>query len=137
MDQETLLPPKPQVDHDSSAYWEGLREERLRLQKCDECSRVRYPPMSHCPYCACERWTLTELSGRGCVYSFVVVHQAFNPAFANDVPYVIATVDLDEGPRLAVRANDASDLDFGQRVKAVYIHHEGWSELRVAPDATS
>lgn len=130
----SVLPPTPEIDHDSGFYWDALRSERLMLQKCDACARVRYPPMSHCPYCARDRWNLTDLSGTGTVYSFVVVHQAFNPAFAADVPYVIATVDLDEGPRIAVRADHAAGIDFGQRVRATYVHHDGWSELRVVPD---
>jgi hypothetical protein len=134
MTEARVLPPAPAIDHDSAHYWEGTRQELLRLQQCDDCARHRYPPMPHCPYCASARWSLTELSGSGTVYSFVVVHQAFHPAFADDVPYVIATIDLDEGPRIAVRADDADDIDFGQRVVSSYVHHDGWSELRVVPD---
>jgi uncharacterized OB-fold protein len=62
------------------------------------------------------------------------VHRAFRPEFAADVPYVVATVDLDAGPRLAVRLERPEGVDFGSRVHPVFYHHQVWTELRMALD---
>jgi uncharacterized protein len=127
--------PVPVPDEDSAPFWAGLREERLVAQACEGCGRVRFPPMGRCPWCRDPRARWEELSGAATVYSWTVVRRALDPAFADDVPYAVATVDLVEGPRLAVRAEPAEALAFDAPVHAVFVHHEGWTELRVVPDA--
>ena len=67
------------------------------------------------------------------VYSWVGVHRALDPAFADDVPYTVAAVDLDEGARVIVRIDTPTDADattFGARVRASYVDHADWTELR-------
>lgn len=127
--------PRPVPDADSAPFWAGLRQERLLLQRCTDCHRLRFPPMYPCPYCRGRGAHLEQVSGRGTVYSWIVVHRAFHPAFAADVPYTVATVDLLEGPRVAVRAETCPDLTFGSAVRATYVHHPAWTELRMTCDA--
>ena len=128
---EQQAAPVPQPDVDSAFYWAGLREHRLLLQECEACGRRRFPPMPACPYCADPRSHVAEASGRAKVYSWIVVHHAFQPAFASQVPYTILTVDLEEGPRMVARLEgDSSELAAGLEGTITYIDHEKWTEPR-------
>lgn len=89
--------------------------------------------MPSCPYCAARGSEHLEAAGTGSVYSWIVVRRAFNPAFAGDVPYVIATIDLDEGCRILARLD--AEPAFELPVKASYIRHDGWTELRFTSGA--
>ena len=92
--------PLPKVNADTKPFWEGCREHQLRFQKCTHCSHVLWPPSVLCPLCYSRDTEWLVLSGRGRVYSFVVYHQAYHPAFEDDLPYVVAIVELDEGPHI-------------------------------------
>ncbi|GAA4879112.1 Zn-ribbon domain-containing OB-fold protein [Actinomycetospora straminea] len=127
-------PAPPEPDADSATFWAALREERIALQRCSACQRLRFPPMGRCPWCATSGGAAEDVPGTGSVYSWIVVHRAFDEAFAADVPYVVATVDLDEGPRLALRLDEPDGVDFGARVRPRFHHHEDWSELRMVLD---
>jgi len=109
-----------QGDADSAAWWEALAAGRLELPVCSSCGRRWFPPAPTCPYCGATHPSLIAASGLGKVYSWVVVHKAFDPVFANDVPYVILTVDLDEGARVVGRLLGPRDaLRADARVRAV------------------
>jgi uncharacterized OB-fold protein len=128
--------PAPVVDEDSRHYWEALRQHRLLLQRCRACDRLRFPPMPTCPFCASRDTDETEVSGRGTIYSWISVERALDPAFAADVPFVVAVVELDEGPRVVGRIRGtagAGTADFGTGVQAEYVDHDGWTELRFSP----
>jgi uncharacterized OB-fold protein len=122
-------PPAPVTDIDSRFYWDGLRSRRLLLQLCSDCEHHRFPPIPSCPYCGSPRVAVREASGEGTVYSFIVVVQSFTPELASDVPYPIATVSLDEGPRMLARVEGGRPA-IGDRVHAVYLDHGDWTEIR-------
>jgi len=90
--------PLPVPDADSQPFWEGCRKHRLRIQKCAECGQVRWPPSIVCPECLSQNTDWIVSGGRGKVYTYVVYHQAFHPAFEEELPYVVAVVELEEGP---------------------------------------
>lgn len=92
--------PLPEPSPVSAPYWEGLKSGELRLLRCDECGRYVFYPRTICPNCLSDRLHWETVSGRGKVYSYTIVRRAMNPAFAKDVPYVFAIVELAEGPRL-------------------------------------
>lgn len=92
--------PLPAVSSLNAPYWDGLKHRELKLQRCDECGRVWYPPGPLCPHCWSEKFTWTRLAGRGWVNSWVVFHQAYFKSFEADVPYNVAEVELEEGPRM-------------------------------------
>jgi hypothetical protein len=96
----TYPKPIPQPTEDNAEFLAGLRRGEVRLQRCDACGRFRYPCARFCPYClsADAQWLTT--SGRGRIYSFIVVHQLYHPGFRGDLPYNVAVIQLDEGPRL-------------------------------------
>ena len=82
-------------------FYAFCRRHELRFQRCQDCGAWRHPPRPMCGACHSLRWEWSPTRGRGTIYSWTTVFQALDPAFANDVPYCVAIVGLDEGPRLA------------------------------------
>jgi uncharacterized OB-fold protein len=121
-------PPRPSEDQESAPYWAALREHRIVLQVCTACGRRRFPPTPGCPYCADPGIRWEQIDGAGTVYSIITVHRAFDPAFAGEVPYDIATVDLDGGGRTVGRATGSPRI--GARVVPTFHDHADWTELR-------
>ncbi len=95
-----------QQDSDSRPYWEGLAQNELRIQHCNTCSKAVFYPRSICPHCHADSLSWIVASGKGTIYSYTVAHQGFG-AFAADVPFVIAIVELEEGARMMSRIVDA------------------------------
>ena len=89
----------------SEPFWEAARSHRLVVQQCGSCGSLRHYPQELCPHChsASSKWT--ALRGLGVIHSYTTTHQAFHPDWSDRVPYVVATVQLDEGIRMV------SDLD--------------------------
>ena len=108
------------VDPDSAWWWDGLAAGRLLLPRCDACTKCFFPPMATCPRCGKTAVSPIKASGRGVVYSWVVVHIALDPAFESDVPYTVAAVDLEEGPRLFGRLRGERPVAAGTPVRAVF-----------------
>jgi uncharacterized OB-fold protein len=115
------LRPRPHLDSDTRPFWEGTREGELRLQRCRACANVIFYPRSVCPRCMSDDIEWFAASGRGSIHSFVVVHRA-PPGFQDDVPYVVALIDLAEGPRMMSRITgaDPASVDVGQSVTVVF-----------------
>lgn len=129
------MPPVPVADPDSAPFWDGLREHRLVVQACPSCGAHRLPPGPSCPWCGSPGADLREVDGRGSVYSWITVRRPLDPAFADELPYTLAAVDLDAGPRIVGRLEGGGDPPaIGDRVTATYHDHDGWTELRFVPD---
>jgi uncharacterized OB-fold protein len=75
-----------------------------------------------------------ESTGRGAVYSFVTAHVPISPAYAGPLPYTVATVQLDRGPRLLGRVEPSAPLAIGDRVLPQFLDHDSWTELFFEPD---
>ncbi len=103
--------PLPVPDADSTEFWETRQGQALRLQRCLDCGTFRHYPRAYCPDCLSSETEWVAASGRGTVYSFAVVHRAFHPAFKDDVPYVVALIDLEEGPRMLSDLRDCPPED--------------------------
>ena len=96
------MKPLPAPDADSAPFWEACRRHELRLQRCRDCGRFRFPPHPLCPHCRSDRSEWVKSAGRGRVYSWiVVVHPVPGDVYRADVPYVVALVELTEGVRIA------------------------------------
>lgn len=97
--------PLPQRDADSAEFWEGCKRHALLIQRCQRCGKFRFFPSPTCPYC--NSWDLawTRVSGHGQIYSWVVVTRSIHPAFAGEVPYVVAVVELEEQEGLLIPGN--------------------------------
>ena len=85
--------PTPETAH----FWEGTRAGELRLQRCDDCDHVYFPPRPFCPGCSSKAVSIFVASGRGALASYVISERP-HPAFEG--PYAIALVELEEGPRM-------------------------------------
>ncbi len=92
--------PLPIPNEDTKPFWDGLKEHRLRIQKCRQCGQFRFPPRVICPHCMSLESEWVEIKGMGTVYSFTIVHHAYTPAYESEIPYVVAIVELEEGIRL-------------------------------------
>ena len=92
--------PLPRLNADTKTFWEGCRSQRLTFQKCGDCGHVRWPAAILCPQCHSRNTQWIVSSGRGKVYSFIVYHKTFHPAFERELPYVVAIVEMEEGPHL-------------------------------------
>jgi uncharacterized OB-fold protein len=95
-----------QQDGDSRPYWEGLAQGELRIQRCKNCAKAVFYPRAMCPHCHADELEWMVASGKGTIYTYTVTHQAFGP-FAEDVPFVVALVELEEGARMMSRIIDA------------------------------
>ncbi|MCK4177079.1 Zn-ribbon domain-containing OB-fold protein [Aciditerrimonas ferrireducens] len=91
--------PVPRPTPETAFYWEGTKQGELRLQRCGACRQVFFYPRSSCPHCGSTEVPWFVASGRGRLHSYVISHRAA-PGFEDEVPYAIALVELEEGPRL-------------------------------------
>jgi uncharacterized OB-fold protein len=114
--------PVPIVNADSAPYWEGARRDKLLLQRCIDCQTFRFFPRYLCTHCGSENVEWVEASGRGTVHSFTIVHRAAFPAFQARTPYVVALIDLVEGPRMMTNivGEDALGIEIGEPVEVVF-----------------
>jgi uncharacterized OB-fold protein len=93
------LPP-PERTELTAPYWEALDRGELVFQRCSECGSAWLPARTECPRCLAPEWGWEKASGGGRLVSWVVYHRSYHPAFADRLPYNVAVVELDEGPRL-------------------------------------
>lgn len=82
----------------------------LRLQRCQNCGFVRYPPSPLCPSCNHQEFACAHASGRGVLYSYSTIYRPLNSTFKDLVPYSVGIVRLDEGPLLEVLVNYGDSL---------------------------
>ena len=114
--------PLPAVTEDGAPYWEAAKEGRLVAQRCNACGHLRFPPSILCPRCLADDTQWVTLSGRGTIYSFIIVHRPQHPAFFADAPYNVAIVELEEGIRMHTNVVDCpnEDLRIGMPVEVVF-----------------
>ena len=114
--------PRPTIGPDNAPFWQGCRAHCLLLPFCRACGKPHLPPGPVCPFCFGDDIEWRPASGRGRISTFTRVHKAWFPAFADEVPYNVVQVELDEGPRLTSRLVDTRErpIVIGQRVEAVF-----------------
>jgi len=114
--------PIPSPNPGTAPYWKAAREHKLMLPQCLECGRFHSYPRSLCPFCASARLEWRPCSGRGSIYTFTEVFRAPSKAFAADTPYVVAIVELEEGPHLMTRlvTRDNDSIRIGQQVTVAF-----------------
>ena len=116
------LLPRPVANADSQEYWAGAREGRLMLRRCKSCGKLHFMPRFLCPFCWSEDLQWVQASGQGEVHSFTIVRRASSPVFAGRVPYVVALIDLAEGPRMManILGPDALQVQIGDPVRLIF-----------------
>ncbi len=111
----------PLADEFSRAYWDAARDEVLLVQRCGSCGRYQFYPRGHCVHCFAPGPEWTPASGHGRLHTYTVIHRTANAEFAAGCPYVLAIIELDEGPRITARIVGATDdIACDQRVRAVF-----------------
>jgi uncharacterized OB-fold protein len=114
--------PLPVPTVESKAFWEGCRRHELLLPCCAKCGHWWFPPGPTCPNCWSMDWEWKKTSGRGKIYSFGVYHRVYHKGFEHEMPYVLAVVQLDEGPRLVTNVVDGGqrNLECGLPVEVIF-----------------
>lgn len=122
MTEDPPVKPVSRPDELTAPFFAAGEEGRLLVATCDMCGAMRLPTSPTCPTCLGEGVSWNEVSGRGTVYTFAIMHQRYHAAWEPDLPYNIAMVELDEGPRMPANivgvAND--DLAVGMAVEVVW-----------------
>ena len=103
--------PLPVIDDENRAYWEALARHEFCLQRCTACNAWQTPVALRCKNCLAGSLEWQAASGKGEIYSFVVYHQAFDPAFKDQLPYNVAVVSLEEGPRVVTNVVGCANGD--------------------------
>ena len=119
---------RPQTNTDTEFFWEGTRRHKLLVQSCSACHTIRHPPGPACPHCHSLEWESKELSGRGRLYSYTVVHHPLPPGF--EEPVIVAVVELDEGIRMVSNVVDieADSLKIDEPLQVTFVDQdEGWT----------
>lgn len=112
----------PIPDAESRPFWSATLEHRLVMQRCAACGDLVWYPRRRCPRCASDDLPWEELSGAGTIHAFTTVHRPADESFREDVPYVVALVDLAEGARIMTNivGCDPASLDVGMPVEVVF-----------------
>lgn len=118
----TYEKPLPDTTDGSQPFWDACRNHQLTIQQCDSCGHRRWPIGPACTVCLALESTWVPLAGTGEVWSWITYHQAFNSTFADDVPYNVALIRLDEGHTMVSNLVevDADDIRIGERVEVVF-----------------
>jgi hypothetical protein len=112
--------PIPPTSELTQPYWDAARRGQLVVQRCEACEHRPFPPRATCPSCGSSSLSWSAVSGRATVYSYTVAHRPPHPAFAAQLPLVVAIVELEEGPRMFTNivGCDPADVEVGMAVEA-------------------
>jgi 3-oxo-4,17-pregnadiene-20-carboxyl-CoA hydratase alpha subunit len=116
--------PRPAITQDNAFWFEGTRAHRLLIQRCASCGTLRHPPLPACGRCGSLEWDTLEASGRGTLFSYVVVHYPQVPAF--EYPLPIGLVELEEGTRVVANIGgvEPDDIEVGMTLQALFVDHD-------------
>ena len=106
MSESSYRKPLPKPNRLSQPYWDAAQRHELMVLRCNQCGDKWLPPSDICLRCLSRDIDWVKASGRGKVWSWVVFHQRYFAAFEADLPYNVAYVELDEGPRLMTNLVD-------------------------------
>jgi uncharacterized OB-fold protein len=122
----------PRPSATSAAYWEGCQNRQLLIQRCKQCKHVQFYPRSICTSCMRDDLEMVQASGAGKITTFSIIRHPVSQAYANEVPYAIALIELDEGPTMmsAICNADPETVHTGMTVKVVF---EQWTDEITMP----
>jgi uncharacterized OB-fold protein len=114
--------PLPRPTEQSAAFWAATAEGRFVFQRCGSCAEAIFYPRVNCPACGSTDLVDEDASGRGTVYTYTVARRPTHRAFADAGPYVIAIVELAEGPHVTTNIVecDPEAVSVGMRVEVVF-----------------
>ncbi len=114
--------PIPEADELWRPFFDGARNGALMVQRCQACESYLAPGTTRCTECWSESLEWVQASGQGTLFTYSIVHHIGHPGFRDEVPYVIAVVELEEGPRLNtnILRSDDTELKVGMAVEVVF-----------------
>src|SRR5262249_15065625 len=114
--------PLPQVSAEMAPFFAAARRHELVVQRCRGCGHLRFPARDRCSRCLSRESEWIRVSGRGAGFSFAIMHQVYRPGFADEVPYAVVVVELEEGVRLLsnVVGCPAREIAVGMPVEVVF-----------------
>ncbi len=116
--------PVPIPQPESDRYWEAAYRGELWLRRCRDCDMAYFYPRDICPTCHSRRTDWFRTSGEGTLYTYAIVHRPPHPGFADEAPYVVALVELDDGVRIPTNIvgvePEPDNLQIGMPVKVVF-----------------
>ena len=114
--------PLPTVSAEARPFWEAARRHELALQHCQACGAYVYYPRALCNHCHSDRLEWRPVSGEGVIYSYTVCHRPAGAAFKERVPYVVALIDLKEGPRMLtnILTDQPGQVRIGRHVRVAF-----------------
>jgi len=124
------------VNPETKPFWDATAEGRIDLPICDDCGYVIWYPRGVCPECQSTALTWTAMSGRGTVYSYTIIRGGVGSRWREHIPFVVAYVELDEGPRLLTNVVEIEPdaVEVGLAVEAVFdTAGDGSAVVRFAP----
>jgi uncharacterized OB-fold protein len=89
----------PRPTPETKPFWDGAKQHKLMLPWCKACGLAHFFPRNCCPHCFAFDLEWRQASGRGKLHTYVINHKPAR-GFEDKVPYVIAVVELEEGPRM-------------------------------------
>jgi uncharacterized OB-fold protein len=114
--------PLPSPTPVTRPYWDGLQAGQIRVQCCLDCDRWVFYPRSHCNHCLSDRLEWRQMSGAATLYTFTITRQATAPHFADEVPQLLAVVELAEGVRLTSTLVNVAEsaIRVGMKLRPVF-----------------
>ena len=123
---------QPRPTQVSEPYWQGCLEGELRMQFCAACETYQFYPRVACSSCGGSSLDWRRVSGNGRIASFTVVRRGVSSAY--EAPYIVALIDLEEGPRLMSHVVDVEPDDLRLRVGAmVFVKFQDWADEVAMP----
>ncbi len=114
--------PMPRPTPLSQPFWDAAARQELVIQRCDRCGTHLFYPRHNCGSCGSRVLSWVPSSGRGTLFTYTIARRPTHPAFAERVPYVIAVVELDEGPRMTTNLVDCplEDVSIGMPLEVTF-----------------
>jgi uncharacterized OB-fold protein len=134
--------PRPRPTPTTKPFWDALARDRVEIQRCDDCRAWIHYPRVRCPQCFSPALAFETVPGTGTLHTFTISRQATSPHFVDDVPQILAIVELDGCPGVklttTLTGTDGSDLAVGQPVEPVFEHgDDGVTLLRYRPPSAT
>jgi len=115
--------PLPTIAGETKPFWDACRRGNLLIQRCGRCNEYQFYPRGICSNCWCEDIQWVTASGKGTVWTFTVTMQNGTPGFAEDVPYVLALVELEEGVKMFTNIVECEprEVTIGMSVEVTFV----------------
>jgi uncharacterized OB-fold protein len=125
------LKPLPVIDNWNRPFWQAAHEGLLKVQCCTQCGHLFFPPGPVCPRCLSDALEWRQVSGRGVVESWVVFHQGYYKGFADELPYNVTMVRLDEGPCLFTNLVDIDNAAIRRGLPVEVVFDKATDEVTI------